>query len=48
MQGQRIVSGHMEDFLDNIDMGPQLHSFVICSEEMHPIEEEMYQYYLPK
>ncbi len=34
----------MEDFL-NIDMGPPLHSFVICAEELHPIETEMFEFY---
>jgi len=34
----------MDEFL-NIDMGPPLHSFVICSPEMHPIEEEMFTFY---
>jgi len=26
-------------------MGPPLHSFIVCG-DLHPIEEEMYDYYL--
>lgn len=26
-------------------MGPPLHSFVVCAEELHPIEEEMFDFY---
>lgn len=26
-------------------MGDPLHSFVICANEMHPIEEEMFEFY---
>jgi diphthine synthase len=29
-------------------MGAPLHSFVICAKEIHPIEEEMFEYYLNK
>jgi diphthine synthase len=43
MTGQRIVAGKMRDFLD-IDMGPPLHSFIICA-ELHPIEQELYEYF---
>ena len=39
-----IVSGVMEDFL-HIDLGPPLHSFIICAEELHPIEKEMFEFY---
>jgi len=42
---QLIVASEMLDFLDKIDMGLPLHSFVICAEEIHPIEEEMYDFY---
>eukprot|EP01016_Furgasonia_blochmanni_P009462 TRINITY_DN13920_c0_g2_i1.p1 TRINITY_DN13920_c0_g2~~TRINITY_DN13920_c0_g2_i1.p1 ORF type:complete len:357 (-),score=94.89 TRINITY_DN13920_c0_g2_i1:489-1559(-) len=45
MDGQRIAAGNMEDFLEKIDMGPPLHSFVICSEDLHIIEKEMFEYY---
>ncbi|CAI2378122.1 unnamed protein product [Moneuplotes crassus] len=41
----KIVSGLLKDFLD-IDMGAPLHSFIICG-ELHPVEEEMYEYYQP-
>ncbi|CAD8198371.1 unnamed protein product [Paramecium octaurelia] len=41
---QKIVSGFLHEFLD-IEMGPPLHSFVICAKELHPIEEEMFQFY---
>jgi len=34
----------MSDFL-SIEMGPPLHSFVICAKELHPIEEDMYKFY---
>ena len=44
MTGQRIVSGEMKQFLD-IDMGPPLHSFIICADELHPIEQDMYKHF---
>ena len=40
---QGIASGPLSKFLE-LDMGPPLHSFIICG-ELHPIEEEMYEYY---
>ncbi|KRX04343.1 Tetrapyrrole methylase [Pseudocohnilembus persalinus] len=43
-ENQLIVSGTLKDFL-NIDMGSPLHSFVVCADELHPIEEEMYNHY---
>lgn len=43
---QKIVSAELGEFL-NIDMGPPLHSFIICG-DIHPIEEEMYNYYNQK
>lgn len=43
---QQIVSGPMHSLL-NQDFGAPLHSFVIAG-TMHPVEEEMYNYYLPK
>jgi len=42
---QKIVAGKMKDFLDKIDMGPPLHSFVICADELHEIEKEMFEFY---
>jgi len=42
---QKIVAGTMSDFLEKIDMGEPLHSFVICAEELHEIEEEMFEFY---
>lgn len=42
---QKIVSGPMESFL-SAEMGPPLHSFVICADKLHHIEEQMYKYYL--
>jgi diphthine methyl ester synthase len=44
MQGQKIVAASLKQFLE-IDMGPPLHSFVICAEELHPIEDEMYKHF---
>eukprot|EP00825_Cyclidium_porcatum_P022379 TRINITY_DN24659_c0_g1_i1.p3 TRINITY_DN24659_c0_g1~~TRINITY_DN24659_c0_g1_i1.p3 ORF type:complete len:185 (-),score=39.55 TRINITY_DN24659_c0_g1_i1:99-653(-) len=41
---QLIVSGKLADFL-SIDMGEPIHSFVICAEELHVIEEDMYNFY---
>ena len=41
---QLIRAGKMSDFL-TIEMGPPLHSFVICAKELHPIEEDMYKFY---
>jgi diphthine synthase len=29
-------------------MGSPLHSFVICANELHPIEEEMFEFYRNK
>ena len=43
MTGQKIVAGRMKDFLE-VDMGPPLHSFIICS-DLHPIEQELYEYF---
>ncbi len=43
---QRIVSGAMKDFL-KLDLGPPMHSFVICG-DLHHIEEDMYKFFLPK
>ena len=46
MHDQVIKSGKMQDFIHQIHMGPPLHSFIICSQDLHPIEKEMYDYYL--
>lgn len=35
---QKIVAGKMEQFL-HTDMGPPLHSFVICAPTLHSIEK---------
>lgn len=34
----------MKTFLD-IDMGPPLHSFVICAPKLHHMEEDMFKYF---
>lgn len=44
---QLIVSGKMSDFL-SIEMGEPLHSFVICADELHVIEQDMFKYYQTK
>lgn len=41
------MSGYLNEFLD-IEMGPPLHSLVICAHELHPIEEEMFEFYRNK
>lgn len=41
---QKIVSGYLGEFLD-IDMGPPLHSMVICAEKLHDIEEKMFDFF---
>ena len=42
---QKIAAGRMEDFIEKIEMGPPLHSFVIAAEHIHEIEMEMYDFY---
>ena len=42
---QKVVASKMDDFVDKIDMGPPLHSFVICAEHIHEIEQEMFDFY---
>jgi len=37
----------MAKFLD-IDMGPPLHSFIICAEKLHSMEQEMYDHFQNK
>ena len=37
----------MARFLD-IDMGPPLHSFIICAEKLHSMEQEMYDHFQNK
>lgn len=44
---QKIVGATLEEFL-NLDLGPPLHSMVICADKLHTIEEEMFEYYLKK
>lgn len=43
---QKIVGARMADFLDEekIDMGPPLHSFIICG-ELQCLEEDCYQHF---
>ena len=41
---QRIHAGPMGEFLKE-EMGPPLHSFVICAEKLHSMEEEMYEHF---
>jgi len=41
---QKIVSGTLEE-MSKIDMGDPLHSLVLCSDSLHPIEQEMYEFY---
>lgn len=41
---QKIKAGPMRLFLSE-DMGPPLHSFVICADKLHSIEAEMYQHF---
>ena len=40
---QLVVSGTMSELV-NVDFGSPLHSVVIAG-DMHPLEEEMYNYY---
>ena len=42
---QKIISGTLEQFL-TLDMGPPLHSMVICAPNIHFMEEEMYAHFL--
>lgn len=44
-EDQKIVSGTLKEFL-TIDMGPPLHSFVICAPNLHFMEQEMYDHFL--
>lgn len=41
---QKIVSGYLGDFLE-VDMGPPLHSMVICAEKLHDLEQKMWEFY---
>ena len=47
---QSIISGTMSQFSSSGDiiMGEPLHSFVICSDELHPLELEMFDLFLQK
>ena len=38
---QKIKAGAMKEFLKE-EMGAPLHSFVICAEQLHSIEREMF------
>ncbi len=44
---QKIVAATLEEFL-SLELGPPLHSMVICADKLHSIEEEMFEYYLRK
>ena len=41
---QFIVSGTLQEFATAIEMGPPMHSLVLCG-EMHEIEQQMYDHY---
>lgn len=42
---QKIVAGTLQE-LSILDMGPPLHSFIICAAQLHDIEYDMIQQYL--
>ncbi|EGR34393.1 hypothetical protein IMG5_013440 [Ichthyophthirius multifiliis] len=44
---QLIKAGTLEEFL-TYDMGGPLHSLVICANELHPIENDMFKYFSKK
>eukprot|EP00826_Nyctotherus_ovalis_P049448 TRINITY_DN5985_c0_g3_i5.p1 TRINITY_DN5985_c0_g3~~TRINITY_DN5985_c0_g3_i5.p1 ORF type:complete len:305 (+),score=71.35 TRINITY_DN5985_c0_g3_i5:56-916(+) len=44
---QQIVAGTLEE-MRKVDVGGPLHSMVICAGELHPIEEEMFNFYRKK
>ena len=44
---QLIRAGTLGSFIET-DMGPPLHSFVLCAEKLHHMEEEMYQFFMKK
>jgi diphthine methyl ester synthase len=46
-QTQLIVSGTLQQFATEIDMGAPLHSLCLCG-TMHEIEQEMYEHFLFK
>ena len=41
---QKILAATLEE-MKSVDVGEPLHSMVICAEELHPIEKEMYEFY---
>lgn len=41
---QKIKAGTLKQIL-NEDMGEPLHSVILCADELHCMEEEMYNYY---
>jgi diphthine synthase len=43
-QSQKIVAGPLSRFLTE-DMGSPLHSFVICAENLHNMEKDMYDHF---
>ena len=44
---QKIVAGTLNE-MKKLDVGGPLHSMVICAGELHPIEEEMFNFYTKK
>ncbi len=44
---QKIVAGSLAE-MAKVDVGGPLHSMVMCAEELHPIEQEMYDFYRAK
>ena len=41
---QLVISGSLRAFAEEIEMGPPLHSLVLCG-ELHDIEEKMYDHF---
>lgn len=41
---QKILAGPMSLFMEK-DMGPPLHSFVICAGKLHHMEQEMFEHF---
>ena len=39
------MSGTLQDFAENIEMGPPLHTLALCG-TLHEIEEQMYEHFL--
>ena len=43
-QTQLVISGSLKEFAEVIEMGPPLHSLVLCG-ELHDIEQTMYEHF---